>query len=135
MELMNQWLALRLLERQMQADMETALSKASYVMTLNEYQTLYFLKESQGHKLLISEISAKVGLSMSATSRMLVRFENKCGVIGRHTCQDDKRAVEITLTALGQERLAIAQAAVQPVLEHYRHQLNQLDGQGPIQPL
>lgn len=131
MKLMDQWLALRRLEQAMQADMEEALSQASYVMTLNEYQTLYFLKESQGNKLVISEISDKVGLSISATSRMLVRFEQKCGVIERRTCQEDKRAVEIALTALGQERLAIAQKAVQPVLEAYRKQLQTLEGELP----
>lgn len=131
MKLMDQWLALRRLEQAMQADMEEALSQASYVMTLNEYQTLYFLKESQGHKLLISEVSDKVGLSISATSRMLVRFEKKCGVIERRTCLEDKRAVEIALTTLGQERLAIAQKAVQPVLEAYRKQLQTLEGELP----
>lgn len=128
MKLMDQWLALRRLEQAMQADMEEALSKASYVMSLNEYQTLYFLKESQGHKLLISEVSDKVGLSISATSRMLVRFEKKCGVIERHTCLEDKRAVEVVLTDLGQERLAIAQKAVQPVLEKYQEQLKGFQG-------
>lgn len=123
MEMMTQWLELRRLERKLQEDMTQALSQASYVMSLNEYQTLYFLKETEGNKLLISEISEKVGLSISATSRMLVRFEKKCGVIERHTCLEDKRAVEVVLTALGQERLTIAQKAVQPVLEKYQDQL------------
>ena len=126
MKMMNQWLSLRRLEQQIQADMEQALSQASYVMTLNEFHVLYFLKESEGHKLQISEISDKIGLSISATSRMLVRFEKTCGVIERHTCAEDKRAVEIALTDLGKERLAQAQEAVSPVFDQYHIQLEML---------
>ncbi|MDG3142100.1 MarR family transcriptional regulator [Streptococcus suis] len=128
MTMMNQWLELRRLERRIQADMIEALNQASYVMSLNEYQTLYFLNETEGKKLVISELSDKIGLSISATSRMLVRFENQCGVIERQMCSKDKRAVEVVLTDLGRERLAIAQKAVQPVLERYQDQLNK--GQG-----
>ena len=126
MKAMTQWLGLRRLEQQIQQDMEQALSQASYPMTLNEFHVLYFLKESEGHKLQISEISDKLGLSMSATSRMLVRFEQTCGVIERHTCAEDKRAIEIALTDLGKERLAQAQEAVQPILDKYHKQLTQL---------
>lgn len=124
--MINKWLAFHSLERKMQDDIERALNKASYVMSFNEFHVLYFLKESEGHKLQVSEISEKIGLSISATSRMLVRFENTCGVIERHTCADDKRAVEIILTDLGKERLAIAQKAVQPVLDKYSKQLETL---------
>lgn len=127
MEMMTQWLELRRLERQIQEDMIQALSQASYVMSLNEYQTLYFLKETEGHTLLIGELSDKAGLSISATSRMLVRFERQCGVIERHTCLKDKRAVEVILTDLGKERLSMAQKAVHPVLERYRKQLQNLE--------
>ena len=127
MNAMNQWLSLRRLEQQIQADMEEALSQARYVMTLNEFHVLYFLKESEGHKLQISEISDKIGLSISATSRMLVRFEKTCGVIERHTCAEDKRGVEIVLTDLGKERLAQAQEAVSPVFDQYHTQLEMLE--------
>lgn len=117
---MENWLALRRLEQKLRQDIERTLSKLSHPITSNELQTLYFLNESQGQKLQISEISEKIDLSVSATSRMLVRFEKNCGVIERHICVDDKRIVEIKLTNLGKERLTEGLATIAPILEKYK---------------
>ncbi|MDI9206576.1 MarR family transcriptional regulator [Ligilactobacillus saerimneri] len=58
----------------------------------------------------INDLSIKLKLSQSATSRMLTRFENTCGVITRKKDEQDKRSVRISLTSHGQDLLAQAQA-------------------------
>lgn len=117
---LDHWLTMQRLERQIQQDITKALTRASYPMALNEFYTLYYLENSQEYKLQISELSEKIGLSISAVSRMLVRFEETCGVIERHTCIKDKRGVEIALTPLGKERLMQAEKTVTPVLKKYQ---------------
>ena len=59
------------------------LSSLETKVTLNELYVLYFLDQADGLPLRINDLSIKLKLSQSATSRMLTRFENTCGVITR----------------------------------------------------
>ena len=127
MQLMENWLAMRQLERQIQRDVQALLDQAPYKVSLNEFYTLYYLEQSQEQELQISQLSEKIGLSISATSRMLVSFEETCGVIERRPCADDKRGVRIALTAAGKELLAEARQAMNPILEQYQDQLQAFD--------
>lgn len=122
--LTNQWLELKSLEKMLQQEMQVALTNGTHALTLNEFYVLHCLKETQGHKLQISALSEKIGLSISATSRMLTRFEESCGVITRCVCKSDRRGVQISLTPLGKEELAEAYRLVEPVLAKYQAQLS-----------
>lgn len=118
------WLNFKSFEKKLSLDLEAALKKCNHPITLNEFYVLYYLNKTNGNKLTISEISDKIGLSLSATSRMLARFEKTCGVIVRNTCVEDKRAIQITLTELGRERLENNYSALKPVLNSYKEKLS-----------
>ncbi|WP_371866624.1 MarR family transcriptional regulator [Galliscardovia ingluviei] len=53
-------------------------------MTLNAFYVMHYLAQAQGKPLTVNEISAYIGLSQCATSRMLHRFEASCQVIEKH---------------------------------------------------
>ncbi len=54
----------------------------------------------------LNDLIAHFDLSQSAMSRMIMRMEDKlCGVIERHSCQDDKRGIYIDLTQSGEKKL------------------------------
>lgn len=115
-----QWFALRDEYEEIKKEMEKALSECEHSVSLNEFYTLYFLNESDHKELCILDLSYKVGLSLSATSRMVKRFENSCGVITRCPFPTDKRSVFINLTDVGQYRLGIFLKAIEPVLEKHQ---------------
>nr|WP_232845924.1 hypothetical protein [Enterococcus innesii] len=51
-------------------------------------------------------------------SRMIMRMEDKlCGVIERHSCQNDKRGIYIDLTQLGEKKLQRSKVVFEKVLE------------------
>ena len=118
---LEKWLMFKNLESNIYRELEVALaSDGSYPVKLNEFYVLYFLslKEIKGSRL--QELGAKVGLSDSAMSRMLVKMESKtCGVIKRSVCLDDKRGVHITLTPKGEEILTVSLKTVNTVLKKY----------------
>lgn len=114
----------RTFEKKLTYALEEALQKCSHPITLNEFYVLYYLNKTSGNKLTISEISEKIGLSLSATSRLLVRFEDTCGVIVRNTDNSDKRSIQIALTKLGSERLEECFNNMNPVLETYKEELS-----------
>lgn len=69
-----------------------------------------------GGSLGVSEVSQRLGLSQSATSRMLARFEHQCGVITRTPSPTDRRSVEVRLNQDGYELLERTYGAVAQVL-------------------
>lgn len=114
----EQLLNLQKFQRKLNLELSEVLKRSNYEITLNEFYVLYFLKKSEGHSLSISELSQKNGLSISATSRMLVKFEQTCGVIERHP-GEDKRSVMITLTPKGEEYLTESLTSVEAILQKY----------------
>lgn len=86
---------------------------------LNEFYVLYFLNQSQGQSLTVSDLSEKIGLSISATSRMLVKFEESCRVIERKA-GEDKREAQVILTDKGKDLLNEGVSLIEDVLSHYQ---------------
>lgn len=86
---------------------------------LNEFYVLYFLNQSQGQSLTVSDLSEKIGLSISATSRMLVKFEESCRVI-EQKAGEDKREVQVILTDKGEDLLNEGVRLIEDVLSHYQ---------------
>lgn len=87
-------------------------------MSLNEFYVLLFLSEAPEKKLRLQQLQSMVGLSQSAMSRLVSRFEEKgCGALERKICDDDRRGVYTSLTPIGEDKLSKASAAVNLVLE------------------
>lgn len=64
----------------------------------------------------VTELSQHLGLSQSATSRMLTRFEHQCGVITRTPSATDRRSLEVRLNQEGHELLERTYGVVAQVL-------------------
>ncbi|WP_454191520.1 MarR family winged helix-turn-helix transcriptional regulator [Paenibacillus sp. Marseille-Q7038] len=86
-------------------------------LSLNEYYMLLFLSEAPMKKLRLQQLESMVGLSQSAMSRLVARFENKgCGALARHACVEDRRSVYTALTEIGQDKVNKATLTFQKTL-------------------
>ena len=115
-EVVNKWIAFHSNMKQISTELEDALSKGEHPITLNEYYSLHYLNETEGNILRMTDLSTKISLSLSATSRMLAKFENTCGVIERFSSAEDKRGVCIKLTPKGKKYLENTTSIVIDVL-------------------
>ena len=115
--LVSKWLSFHSAMKYISNELEEALSKGEHPITLNEYYSLHYLNETEGNILRMTDLSEKISLSLSATSRMLAKFENTCGVIERFSSAEDKRGVCIRLTPSGKEYLERATNTVAEILE------------------
>ncbi|QDP39523.1 MarR family winged helix-turn-helix transcriptional regulator [Radiobacillus deserti] len=75
-------------------------------LTLKEFYVLLFLSETPEKKLKLQDLQKRIGLSQSALSRLVARFEAKgCGALQREICQDDRRNLYTSITEIGEEKL------------------------------
>ncbi|AIQ11038.1 MarR family transcriptional regulator [Paenibacillus durus] len=110
------WLALTHIQSNTAGKLEQALQER-HRMSLKEFYLLLFLSEAPGKKLRLQQLESMVGLSQSAMSRLVSRFEAKgCGALKRHICEEDRRSVYTSLTSIGQEKVDRAYTTVQSVL-------------------
>ena len=116
-ELVSKWLSFHNTMKNISNELEEALSKGEQPITLNEYYSLHYLNETEGNILRMTDLSEKISLSLSVTSRMLAKFENTCGVIERFSSAEDKRGVCIRLTPSGKKYLERATSIVAEILE------------------
>ena len=71
---------------------------------LNDFYLLYYLGESSQHKMKLQDACEKIQMSQSALSRLVQRLEEYSEpIIRRSICNEDKRAVYISLTEKGKE--------------------------------
>jgi len=78
----------------------------------------YDLSISEHKSMRLQSLSELVGLSQSALSRLVVRMEkSSCGVIKKHSCEEDKRGIYISLTKKGEEIVKIILKSLQKVLD------------------
>lgn len=86
-------------------------------LSLKEFYLLLFLSEAPEMKLKLQQLESMVGLSQSAVSRLVSRFEAKgCGALKRHACDDDRRSIYTSLTQIGQDKLEGAQGTFNEIL-------------------
>lgn len=126
--MLENWLELQKFTKQVNTELERSLSQMVPAVTVNEFYVLHFLEQNAGHDLRVSDLSQKLDLSLSATSRMLVRFEQTCNVITRNHGQEDKRSVRINLTAEGENVLSEAKQRIDAVLSKYEEKLVNFGG-------
>ena len=117
--MIEQWMKLQAIEKEINQELTQGLKKIPEAILLNEFYVLYFLNQSQGQSLTVSNLSKKIGLSISATFRMLVKFEESCRVIERKA-GEDKREVQVILTNKGKDLLNEGVSLIEDVLSHYQ---------------
>ena len=102
----------RLLERAL----DDALNESG--IQLSEYEIISMLSESAHHRLRMSELAAMVVQSRSRLTHTAKRLEDR-GWVAREQCSDDKRGVELVLTAGGLDAVReIAKVHVQSVRDN-----------------
>ncbi|MBW4081878.1 MarR family winged helix-turn-helix transcriptional regulator [Paenibacillus sp. S150] len=115
-DLIASWLSLTYIQMNVAGELEAKLQE-NYQLTLKEFYLLLFLSEAPEKKLKLQQLEAMVGLSQSAVSRLVSRFEAKsCGALERKSCDDDRRSIYTSLTAIGQNKVDRARATVNGVL-------------------
>lgn len=84
-------------------------------LTLPQLAVLRSLRD--GRPRLAGELAATVGLSPASATRLFDRLEER-GLIRRHRGRDDRRCVEIRLTARGRRLVGAARALRDSPLRH-----------------
>ncbi len=116
--MISNWLSLTNIQMRVENELEGILQE-THQLTLKEFYVLLFLSQTPNKKLKLQQLQNMVGLSQSAMSRLVSRFEAKgCGALRRHVCIDDRRAIFTALTETGEEKLDKALKTVHQVLEN-----------------
>ncbi|SFE72277.1 MarR family winged helix-turn-helix transcriptional regulator [Trichococcus pasteurii] len=111
-----QWLEINNFHLKVESTLEKSL-QMNHNLSLKEFYVLYFLSQEPDQKLKLQDLEEKVGLSQSAVSRLVSKFEAKgCGALERNVCEQDRRIVHTSLTKTGAAKLAAAAATVEQVL-------------------
>jgi DNA-binding MarR family transcriptional regulator len=107
------WRAILRGTRLLEQALDDALGDAG--LQLSEYEIISMLSESPNHRLRMSELADMVVQSRSRLTHTAKRLEDR-GWVTREQCSDDKRGVELVLTAGGLAAVgAIARVHVQSV--------------------
>ncbi len=111
-----QWLEINNFHLKVESTLEKSL-QTNHNLSLKEFYVLYFLSQEPDQKLRLQDLEEKVGLSQSAVSRLVSKFEAKgCGALERNVCEQDRRSIYTSLTKTGAAKLAAAAATVEQVL-------------------
>lgn len=105
------------------ADLTCALDRAlqaGHSLGMSEYEVLERLAELPEHSAKVATIAKSVHLSQSALSRVIGRLE-VAGLVERHMCPEDRRAINVRLTDEGLQRQAEAQPTQRQVLAQRLH--------------
>lgn len=115
-DLITNWLTLSHIQMSVSNELEVKLQE-NHDLSLKEFYLLLFLSEASEKKLKLQELESLVGLSQSALSRLVSRFEAKgCGALQRHACDNDRRSIYTSLTQIGQDKIDKAQGTFKETL-------------------
>jgi DNA-binding MarR family transcriptional regulator len=104
------------------ADITCALDRelAPHGLGMSEYEVLERLAEFPEQSAKVQTIAKSVHLSQSALSRVIGRLET-AGLVERHMCPEDRRAINVRLTDGGLLRQTEAQSTHRRVLGERLH--------------
>lgn len=105
------------------ADLTCALDRelqAGHQLGMSEYEVLERLAELPEQSAKVQQIAGSVHLSQSALSRVIGRLE-AAGLVERHMCPEDRRAIMVRLTEHGLLRQTEAQPTQRRVLAERLH--------------
>ncbi|WP_422658057.1 MarR family winged helix-turn-helix transcriptional regulator [Paenibacillus sp. EC2-1] len=115
-DLITNWLTLTHIQMNVTNELEANL-QAKHGLSINEFYLLLFLSEAPEKKLKLQKLESMVGLSQSAISRLVSRFEAKgCGALERKACDEDRRSIYTSLTPIGEGKLIRAQETFKDTL-------------------
>lgn len=123
--LITQWNRLTRVHRRIEARMERHLHR-HLGLGVSEFYALRILSDGvrAGTGLLyLSDLANGTGLSQSATSRLVSRLQER-GLITTHTAPDDRRSVEIELTAVAHDVLRTGSPLLSQAVEEVVRQLH-----------
>lgn len=88
-------------------------------LSINDYEILVNLSESQGHRMRMSDLAEATIQSRSRLSHQISRMEAK-GLVSREDCPDDRRGTFAVLTEEGWKTITeVAPHHVAAVREHF----------------
>ncbi|MEU7897565.1 MarR family transcriptional regulator [Nonomuraea sp. NPDC049152] len=108
--LAQSWCTLSALHDRIDAHIERAL-QAAHGLSVREFSALLLLSgqhPGEGGHLMMNQLADAVGLSQSATTRLVTRLEDR-GLLSRYLCATDRRGIYTDVTPAGHELLAKAQ--------------------------
>lgn len=115
-DLITNWLTLTHIQMNVTNELEANL-QAEHGLSIKEFYLLLFLSEAPEKKLKLQKLESMVGLSQSAVSRLVSRFEAKgCGALERRACDHDRRSIYTALTSIGEDKLNRAQETFKETL-------------------
>ncbi|MBQ0995503.1 MULTISPECIES: MarR family winged helix-turn-helix transcriptional regulator [Streptomyces] len=123
--LITQWNRLTRVHRRIEARMERHLHR-QLGLGVSEFYALRTLSEGvrAGTGLLyLGDLADGTGLSQSATSRLVTRLRER-GLITTHSASDDRRSVEIELTAVAHDVLRLGSPLLRQAVEEVVRQLH-----------
>ncbi|GGT33419.1 MarR family winged helix-turn-helix transcriptional regulator [Streptomyces chromofuscus] len=126
--LITQWNRLTRFHRRIEARMERHLHR-HLGLGVSEFYALRALREGvrAGTGLLyLNDLANGIGLSQSATSRLVTRLQDR-GLITTHTSSLDRRSVEIELTAVAHDVLRLGSPLLHQAVEEVVRQLGAED--------
>ncbi|MEU9792409.1 MarR family transcriptional regulator [Streptomyces sparsogenes] len=103
----------RLLTYQLERDLQP------FGLTMNDYEILVNLSESEGHRMRMSDLAAATLQSKSRLSHQITRMEN-AGLVRRENCESDRRGLYAVLTEDGWQTMRkVAPHHVESVRKHF----------------
>jgi len=102
------WLGMLQTYRHLTRDLDAEL-EARHGLSLSGLELLSRLAAAAERRLRLSALAEQIGLSISGVSRLVDTLEDG-GLVERHTCPEDGRAVNAWLTRAGLELVGAAQA-------------------------
>ncbi|MET9732152.1 MarR family transcriptional regulator [Streptomyces sp. NPDC006458] len=96
--LVDQWRDILALHARTQCELDRELGR--HGLCASDFEVLDVLAGGCSYR--IQEIAERVHLSQSALSRLVARLE-KCGLVERGLCPEDRRGVRVALTVRGRE--------------------------------
>jgi DNA-binding MarR family transcriptional regulator len=114
---LNIWLSLSDSYSKIHDKLEQAL-KEEFDLSLKEFNALYYIYNAEDKELKLQQVQEMIGLSQSATSRLVVRMEaENCGALERYVCEEDKRAIYTRITERGESKFCKALTMVNEILQ------------------
>ncbi|MBM7573316.1 MarR family winged helix-turn-helix transcriptional regulator [Aquibacillus albus] len=120
--LISSWLTLTSTYTTISNELEAAMQR-EHQLSLKEFYVLLFLNKAPEKKLKLQQLQNMVGLSQSAMSRLVARFEAKgCGALKRESCPHDRRNIYTSITEIGKNKFEGALITFQKTLASELHQ-------------
>lgn len=98
--MIEQWNKISLTFQEVEMQLTKQLA-SNFNIDLKTFYLLHYLYHEKENCISITQLQYQLGLSQSATSRLIQRLEQTNTYVDRHQCTKDKRTTYIELTSKG----------------------------------